>query len=302
MTSHFSPRYPALHHQDIPVRHMKFDFRTETMAKYCWRDDAFSSAFILTFSALIPHGETLVIEAVRAWRDQIKDPQLKARVSDLIGQEAMHSRVHQEFNKAYQAKGLPMDKIDRAGEWFFTEWLPSVLDKRMLLAVTCAIEHFTALMAEHSFAKPENSQMLDDQAREFLLWHLLEECEHKSVAFDVYQEVVGNHWMLSFAMIFIIASSGGVFAYSMRLLLATPGFAQPWRKQRRGFEWWFGKKGYFFQLQPNISKFFRRDFHPDQIDTEAMLLQWRENLFGNQGVLAPKLLKITGSTQHAGRR
>lgn len=299
MTHRPLPNVPALPTQAIPVRHMKFDFRTETLAKYCWQDDAFSSAFILTFSALIPHGETLVIEAVRAWRDQIKDPQLKARVADLIGQEAMHSRVHKEFNAAYQAKGLPMDKIDRVGEWFFIELLPSVLDKKMLLAVTCAIEHFTALMAEHSFAQPQNAQLLDDQAREFLLWHLLEECEHKSVAFDVYQAVVGDHWRRSLAMIFIIASTGGVFAYSMQLLLATPGFAQPWRNQRKGFEWWFGQKGYFFQLQPNIRKFFRRNFHPDQIDTEAMLLEWREHLFGKLGILAPKLLKITGNTQRA---
>ena len=48
-------------------------------------------------SALIPHGEKLVIDAVRARRDEIRDPALRARVSALIGQEAMHSKVHQAF-------------------------------------------------------------------------------------------------------------------------------------------------------------------------------------------------------------
>ena len=130
---------------DVPVRHMRFDFDPSTMAKYCWKDDAFSSAFILTFSALIPYGERLVIDSVRARRDEVRDPELRARVTGLIGQEAMHSKIHEEFNAAYQAKGLPMDRIEQAGEWFFNRLLPRVLDRDMQLAVTCAIEHVISL-------------------------------------------------------------------------------------------------------------------------------------------------------------
>lgn len=284
--------------REVPIRHVAFPFDTERMATYCWRDDAFSSAFILTFSAFIPHGERLVIEAVRAYRDQLSDPELAARVAGLIGQEAMHSRVHEEFNAAYLAKGLPMDRVDAAGRWFFTRLLPDVLSPEMQLAVTCAIEHFTALMAERSFREPELSEHLDPAARAFLLWHLLEECEHKSVAIDVYRATVDDERLRALAMVFILASSSMIFAYSMAVLLRTPGFAQGPLAEARGFLYWFGPRGYFARMQRGLGRYYRRDFHPDQIDTDAMLETWRERLFGAEGQLTPYVRK----TLHPGRR
>lgn len=275
----------------VPVRHMQFDFDPSTMAKYCWKDDAFSSAFILTFSALIPHGERLVIDSVRARRDEVRDPDLKARVTGLIGQEAMHSKVHEAFNEAYRAKGLPIDRVERAGEWFFTRLLPRVLDRDMQLAVTCAIEHVTALMAERSFEEPEGREMLDRAAHDFLLWHLLEECEHKSVAFDLYEEVCGDLWKRRAGMVLILASSSVVFAWALAQFLATPGFSQGLRKDAQGLAYWFGSRGYFARMQRGMRRFYRRDFHPDQTDTEAALRQWREELFGAQGQLSANLLK-----------
>ncbi len=277
--------------QEVPVRHMRFDFDTARMAKYCWEDDAFSSAFILTFSALIPHGERLVIDAVRARRDEVTDPELKARVTGLIGQEAMHSQVHEAFNAAYQAMGLPIDRVDRAGHWFFRKLLPAVLGKDMQLSVTCAIEHVTALMAERSFAEPELQQKLDGPARDFLLWHLLEECEHKSVAFDLYQSVCGNEFKRKAGMVLILSSSSLVFAYALALLLATPGYGQGPRKTREGIDWWFGRRGYFARMQRGLNRYYRRDFHPDQTDADAALREWRDKLFGEHGELAAHLLR-----------
>lgn len=286
-------------YDDVPVRHVRFDFEPSTMAKYCWRDDAFSSAFILTFSTLIPHGERLVIDSVRARRDEIRDPALRGRVIGLIGQEAMHSRIHREFNAAYQAKGLPIDRIDRAGQWYFQRFLPRVLGPDMQLAVTCAIEHVTALMAERSFGEPGSADALDRQARDFLLWHLLEECEHKSVAFDVYQEVCGSTFKRRLAMVLIVAATAGVFAWSIRRLLATPGFAQDRGRTQAGRDWWFGNRGYFARLIPGLRRYFRADFHPDQIDTDALLHEWRERLFGTDGELAPNVVKTVTSSRVA---
>ena len=277
---------------EVPIRHLQFDFDPSRMAKYCWRDDAFSSAFILTFSALIPHGERLVIDSVRHWRDQVSDPELRARITGLIGQEAMHSRAHEEFNAAYVAKGLPLDRIERAGQWFFNRLLPGVLDREMQLAVTAAIEHVTALMAERSFAEPGERELLDKPAHDFLLWHLLEECEHKSVAFDLYQEVSGDLWKRRAGMLLILSSSSLVFAYAMALLLATPGYSQGLRKDLSGLAWWFGpRRGYFARMNRGMRRFFRRDFHPDQADTSQALREWQAQLFGADGKLAANLQK-----------
>ena len=113
----------------VPIRHMKFDFDPDKASLYCHKNNDFSSAFILTFSVLIPRGERVVIEAVRAYRDKIVDPELKMRVNGLIGQEAMHSKIHEEFNAMYEAKGLPVKAIDRMGYWYFDKFLLGVLPK-----------------------------------------------------------------------------------------------------------------------------------------------------------------------------
>lgn len=285
---------------EVPIRHLQFDFDPSQMAKYCWNNEAFSSAFILTFSALIPHGERLVIESVRHWREQVADPDLRARITGLIGQEAMHSRAHEDFNRAWIAKGLPVDRIEQAGAWFFGRLLPKVLDREMQLAVTVAIEHVTALMAERAFAEPAEQEKLDRQIRDFMLWHLLEECEHKSVAFDLYQEVSGDLWKRRAGLLLILSSSSLVFAYAIALLLATPGFSQGPRKDAAGFAWWFGpRRGYFARMRHGIQRFMARDFHPDQQDASAAVAAWREQLFGGEGKLAPNLRKVVNPRRAA---
>lgn len=287
----------SLNHQDsdntpIPIRHMDFHFDEKSMSKYCWDDNAFGSAFILTFSFLIPAGERLVIETMRAYRHKIRDPELKARVTGLIGQEAMHSKVHEEFNQVYKSKGIPVDRISAAGEWFFQKHLPRILPLPAQLAVTCAIEHFTAMMAERAFNEIELNEKLDEGAREFLLWHLLEETEHKSVAFDVYLDQVGNERLRKWALRFIVAYTVPLFTFSIQQILSTPGYVQNLNKTREGFAYWFGpRQGYLATLQPSMNKYFRSDYHPNMIKTDEILAEWGEKMFGTGGIVTDKITK-----------
>ena len=55
--------------------------------------------FLNALSLLFPAGERMFMDAVRAYRDDITDPELKKAVVAFIGQEAMHSREHVEYNE-----------------------------------------------------------------------------------------------------------------------------------------------------------------------------------------------------------
>lgn len=278
-------------HRPIPVRHADFAFDGAAMSKYCWDDNAFSSAFILTFSALIPYGERFVIQSMRDYRDQIGDPQLRSEITSLIGQEAMHSRVHEAFNQVYQAKGLPMNRIGRVGKWYFEQHLPRLLPKPARLAVTCAIEHFTAMMADRAFNETDRMALVDDGARAFLVWHLIEEAEHKAVAFDVYQHAEGDYWLRVMAMVFIVAYTAVIFAWSVQAIMRTPGYSRGVKRDYQGFAYWFGLRGYFPTLSKQVLQYFRPDFHPNQIDTDRYGAVWYERLFGEGGELTPFIQK-----------
>jgi predicted metal-dependent hydrolase len=63
--------------------------------------------FFNALSLLFPAGERFFMDSVRNYRDQIDDPVLKKQVLGFIGQEAMHTREHVEYNDLLQEAGLP---------------------------------------------------------------------------------------------------------------------------------------------------------------------------------------------------
>src|SRR5690554_7843610 len=60
------------------------------------------------------------------------------------------------------------------------------------LAITCALEHFTAILAHQVLTNPELIKGMHPGFKEMWRWHAVEETEHKAVAFDVYQQASGS--------------------------------------------------------------------------------------------------------------
>jgi len=274
----------------VPIRHIDFDFDTSKAPKYCWDNNAWGSAFILTFSAFIPAGERFVIDAVRDFRDQSKDPELRQRTTGLSDQEAAHSKMHTEFNNMYNTKGLPINRLAKLSEKIYLGFLLPRLPKKTTLAIAAGIEHVTAVMAEGSFGKNiESINKLEGVTRDFLVWHLMEELEHKSVAYDLYEEIDGGYVHRIFAFIFILAISIPFGLYALSHILKTHGFSQGKSKNNIG-------KSYLRKLISGSTSqyldYFRRDFHPDDIDTTEMLEQWQETLFGKKGELSNLVTKV----------
>lgn len=273
----------------VPIRHMNFNFDASKAAKYCWDNNSWSSAFILTFSAVIPAGERLVIDAVREFRDKTADPELKARVTGLIGQEATHSKVHEKFNNMYDLKGLPVNELARLSEKVLLELFSKRTPKKTRLAIACGIEHFTAVMAEDIFnGNSDRMDNLDGVTRDFMVWHLIEELEHKSVAFDLYEEMDGSylHRIAAFILIWSVCVPLGL--YGVQQFLNTPGFSQGRKNNREGIKTQFS---FFRSYAPTLLSYFRTDFHPDNIDTTDALEHWRGVLFGKKGKLTKFVTK-----------
>ncbi len=270
---------------NIPPRRMDFEFSESASPRYFYGNDPFLSHFWNTFSSLLPEGESFFVRAVRHYRDQVTDPLLKAQVAGFIGQEAMHSKEHLAFNNMIGTKGLPMPALQRDIKWLL-ETLSERLPKPVQLAVTVCLEHYTAIIAEQLLRETEHQKMLgDSDAMKMWLWHAVEENEHKTVAFDLYQQAVGSHALRTFTMIpttIILAAVMGVFQVRM---MAADGKLFNLRNNAKGLAYLWGRKGLFPRLAPQFFDFFRKDFHPSQHDTDALLDEWRERLFGDQGLL-----------------
>ncbi|MES2489516.1 MAG: metal-dependent hydrolase [Pseudomonadota bacterium] len=166
--------------------------------------------FTNAMSIFFPEGERFFIHTVRHYRNHIHEPQLKKAVTAFIGQEAMHGREHDEHNRLLNKAGLPADELERQVKKFLT-MLEKYLSPSAQLSITIAQEHFTAIMSEIVLTDPRILAGADARLKAMWRWHALEEIEHKAVAFDVYETVMGR----------------GIKAYALRntsLVITTLGF------------------------------------------------------------------------------
>lgn len=259
----------------ITVRHMDFVF-DETIPRY-WADSSpFLTHVLNALSATFPVGERFFVETVRHYRDRITDPQLQKEVSAFIGQEAIHAREHAAYNRYAEQHDIDLKSIEDeiAGR---IRHLQKKLSPARQLAVTCALEHFTAILAEALLRNPDMHERLHPDMARLWLWHAVEESEHKGVAFDVYQEQVGDYWIRVRAM----ALTSLMFLFNQtrfqtRLMYAD-GELKP-GQWLRGMRRLWGRRGWFRALIPAYLAYYHPDFHPWQSDTHALQEKWRQAL------------------------
>lgn len=268
----------------IPPRRLDFDFSPATAKRYFYDDDPFLSAFWLTMSTLFPAGEDFFIASVRHYRDQIDDPELRAQIAGFIGQEAMHKKEHVAWNAMASELGYPTRALEEALGGVLGG-LQRFTPKIFQLATTVCLEHYTAITAEQLLRDPAQQASVDPEALKIWLWHALEENEHKSVAFDVFQQVSGNHLLRAGAMIPTTVIYFMVITGFQIRLLAADGQLFNIPGHVRGLKYLFGSNGLFTRLKKPYLDFYRRDFHPTQHDTVALLDEWRDKLFGKSGLL-----------------
>ena len=275
--------------QAPPTRRIDFGFGEVDLPRHFMGDDLVFSHVVAVLSCLFPEGEDFFVRSVRNYRDQIDDPLLARQVKGFIGQEAIHGREHRAFNEALGDLGYPVrfhDARVRLGLGIFSRVAP----KSYQLALTAALEHYTATLAEVLL----NSDTLQtgteiEQVRELFLWHALEENEHKSVAFDVFQRVCGKERIrvnvMRFATVGFITA---LFAGTAASLALDPA-ARDLPRLRRSFARFRRNPLVSRQVRARIRDYNRPGFHPEDHDTNELLDTWRARLFGPEGELNHRL-------------
>lgn len=275
--------------RDIRARRVSFDTDGAGLPRHYVGGDLVMSHVVAMLSAMFPNGEDFFVRSVRTYRDQVTDPELKRQVAGFIGQEAMHGREHRAFNERLQALGYPTGLVDAMVRRGFA-LADRVLPERDRLAVTAALEHYTATLAEVLLTDTEAQQALDvPDVRSLLLWHALEEAEHKSVAFDVYQQVSGSHRNRMWVMHCTTAGFLSAVAVSTVWSLLHDPAARDWRRLRASLGQLRRSPWLSRETRRRIGDYNRRDFHPDDWDATELLAAWRQQLFGPQGRLAGRV-------------
>lgn len=270
---------------------MEFDAWLDDLPKHFARDGDIVGSHVLTvLSSVFPDGEEFFVRSVERVRDRIDDPQLRENVEGFIGQESMHGREHLVLNERLAELGYPTRAI---GTYIrkTLAWRERIQSEKFNLAVTAALEHYTATLAETLLGDPEARAEIDHKGvRNLLLWHALEESEHKAVAFDVYKAVGGTERMRKAAMWVVhlnfILETG---TWTLISLVKDPDARRHPLRVLRGL----GRLTQSPFTKPRtirqLFQYHRRNFHPNDRDTTQMIAEWRAELFGSDGRLTDLL-------------
>lgn len=191
----------ASERHQIKARRVQFDL-SETPLHWL-RDDPFGTHLINGIHMLLPAGEFWFCRVYNKALPLITDPALRADVEGFIRQEAIHARVHvgaQEYlhkhdldTEAYIARAnLLFGKLLSDAPLGMPALQRKFLEKHWLIlrvGVIAAIEHFTGLLGDWALNHKGWERNGDPVMTDLFTWHLAEEVEHRTVAFDLFQHL-----------------------------------------------------------------------------------------------------------------
>jgi predicted metal-dependent hydrolase len=263
----------------IPVRRPQVDLANADVDRWVVPGDPVLSHIMTALSAVFPNGEDFFVQSVRNYRDRFEtDPEMKAKVKGFVGQESMHGREHRLFNQRLAALGYPTVWLDAGLLKAATR--AQRLPKSWQLSITAASEHLTSVFAHAvlSDAQTRSTLFPAPDADLLITWHALEELEHKDVAFDVLQTVRRSYvlrvWGMALAAVYWgpVVVSGVVRGLAKDRRDLTPRAlrqgARDYRRQRMLGPWSWVR----------IARYLQPGFHPRQVKTDALVVEWRERL------------------------
>jgi predicted metal-dependent hydrolase len=243
--------------------------RGERTERWWVRNDPVATAFFNALSATFPQGERFFIESVKHFRDRVT-PELREQIAVFAQQESIHTREHVVFNRLITEAGYDAALIDERTKQRFDlgRQIARPIDH---LAVTAALEHFTAIMAHAALVHDDDFDGVREDIKRLWRWHAIEEIEHKSVAFDTMMQVTANiaplrRWLLrTIHMLVSTVQFLDMLFRSMALFFRTDGINTfgTWVKV---LHFLFVEPGMFRRIAPSYFAYYLPGFHPWKID------------------------------------
>lgn len=258
---------------NVTYRRMHFDFEHTGFPKY-WHDDSpFISLFWDALSTAFPPGEKFFIDSARAARDRIQDEALREELASFCQQEGHHTFQHRKLNRMVGEQGFELKRLEAR----FARPLDRVRAKtgvETMLAVTMALEHFTAGFAQEYLGNPAISQGADPNVRALWAWHAVEEAEHKATCFDIYERLGGGY----FRRVTVLPA-----AWFLLISITLRNTFDLLRQDRqlgnvselvRGLRYLLGRRGLITRMLPRFFAYFRPGFHPWRYDDSSLANAW----------------------------
>jgi len=256
---------------DIIVRKVRFPFSEDLPA--LWNPGACEwSHMVNGASFVMPYLEPFLVKTMREAMTLLEDPDLLEDARGFVGQEAQHYTNHRRYNEMLKRNGYPeLEEVEESLDRAYARLGEKSLTWR--LAYSAGFETMTMGITEW-LINDRNALFkdADPAVSSLVLWHMVEETEHKSVAFEVFQAVSGSYWLRVLGLIYGSLHVGFLSRRGYVAMLKKDGV---WRDPRSRLRLWRIVGSFYVKAGGAMLAALHPAHHPDDTADPHWIEKWR---------------------------
>ena len=255
----------------MTVRRVPFAYREDIALHWNRRRPEFSQ-LVNSASLAMPYLEPYLIKTMRQARALIDDAALVADLDLYCAQESTHYLKHRKFNDTVRAQRPAEVAALEARLDADYENLGSKRSLRFNLAyaegfesMALAIGHMLIEDRDHLFGGAEPA------VASLILWHFVEEIEHKTVTYDVFEHLYGGYAWRIFGLIYATVHIMARTRNGYKRLLQADGL---WHDLRTRWALQLLLLRIFGKLGPRLLRIMRPGYNPRQVADPQWMHDW----------------------------
>lgn len=185
-------RYQPKQVDTIVVRPFNFEF-PEKLDPHWVPGHTVRSHFFNGMSLTMPYLEPFLVKTMREASELIDEPRLQEDIRGFNGQEASHYKCHRRLNTVLKANGYPeFAEVESRLAVSYQQLTAQSMEKRLAYSAgfECMTNGFTTWLINK---RKQLFAGANPHITSFWLMHMVEETEHKTVAFDTYMAYSGRY-------------------------------------------------------------------------------------------------------------
>ncbi|MCU1452869.1 MAG: hypothetical protein JWN46_1015 [Acidimicrobiales bacterium] len=257
----------------LPTRSIRFVYPDDMDPLWSRRRPEFACA-ANSVSLLMPYVEPYVVKSVRAALPDL-DEDLRAQARAYLDQEKAHHVQHRRLNDLLTRRYPRLQRLERLMRRTFA-WLGRRRSPAFNLAFAAGFE-----TVAYSSARWTDKHLRELFAgahplpATLFLWHLAEEVEHKSVAYDVQRATGGKRLTYALGMVVSMLLLAGFSVAGTLVMLREEGLLFSPRAHARLLKW---SVSFVFELFPTMLVSALPGHHPSMLADPPFLGRWLESL------------------------
>jgi predicted metal-dependent hydrolase len=223
-------------------------------------------------SLTMPYLEPFLIRSMSEGLKLISDDRLRDDVRKFNAQEGQHFQHHRRYNDMLKAKGYPeLGEVEELMAADYARFQNKSL--KWKLAYAAGFETMTVGITEWLV---NDRQFLfggaDQNVSSFILWHMVEETEHKNVAIDLYKHLYGQDYFARVKGVLIATLH--VVKYSRKAYIRMLKNDRRWNKLGSRKALWNMVLRFGLNVSPVMFKSLAPNYHPSKLEDPEWVQKW----------------------------